>query len=76
MKLYVKTGTFKNIFHIPGSKFQGLFSMEAGTPKISPAAHLYHLHVGTFPPGHNWTIEINIQGMLALENFYGQLAIR
>ena len=46
VKLHIKTGTFKNILHIPGSKFQGVFSMEASTPKISPAAHLYHLHVG------------------------------
>ena len=43
MKLYVKIGTFENIFPTPGSKFQAVFSIEAGTPKFWPAAHLYHL---------------------------------
>ena len=52
MKLYVKIGTFDNIFPIPGSKFQAVFSIEAGTPKIWLAAHLYQLHIGSFPPGH------------------------
>ena len=42
VKLYVKTGTFENIFPIPGSKIQAVFSIEAGTPKILPAAHMYH----------------------------------
>ena len=51
VKLYVKTGTFENIFPIPGSKIQAVFSIEAGTSKILPAAHMYHLHIGSFPPG-------------------------
>ena len=61
MKLYVKIGTFENIFPIPGCKFQAVFSIEAGTSKILPAAHMYHLHIGSFPPGGDHSILIALK---------------